>query len=129
MYLGTFIDDEEDWQYEDEVRKYCQDVCIVRLNPLSARIRSLFALFGNDPLTLAYYRDARLMQWIKALFSNESIQDIVVSLLPWRSMLNIYLVVGASSISLMWIRINGGSTLYQSSGRSTGFITGNHDIC
>lgn len=78
VYLGTFIDDEEDWQYEDEVRKYCQDVCIVRLNPLSARIRSLFALFGNDPLTLAYYRDARLMQWIKALFSNESIQDIVV---------------------------------------------------
>lgn len=78
VYLGTFIDDEEDWQYEDEVRKYCQDVCVVRLNPLSARIRSLFALFGNDPLTLAYYRDARLMQWIKALFSNESIQDIVV---------------------------------------------------
>lgn len=78
VYLGTFIDNEEDWQYEGKVRNYCEDVCIVRLDPLSAKIRSLFALFGNDPLTLAYYRNARLTQWVKAVFSNEHIQDAVV---------------------------------------------------
>lgn len=78
VYLGTFIDNEEDWQYENEVRNYCQDVCVVRLDPLSARIRSLFALSGNDPLTLAYYRNTRLMQWVKAVCSGEHIQDIVV---------------------------------------------------
>lgn len=78
VYLGTFVDNKEDWQYEGKVRNYCQDVCIVRLDPLSARIRSLFALSGNDPLTLAYYRNTRLMQWVKAVCTDEHIQDVVV---------------------------------------------------
>ncbi|ABI59158.1 MULTISPECIES: TIGR03087 family PEP-CTERM/XrtA system glycosyltransferase [Nitrosomonas] len=78
VYLGTFIDNEEDWQYEREVRNYCQDVCVVRLDPLPAKIKSLLALSGNDPLTLAYYRNAKLMQWVKAVSHTESIQNIVI---------------------------------------------------
>lgn len=78
VYLGTFIDSEEDWQYEENVRNYCQDVCIVRLNPLQARVKSLFALSGNGPLTLAYYRDAKLKQWVNGLIDTGSVQDIVV---------------------------------------------------
>ena len=78
VYLGTFIDNEEDWRYEREVRNYCQDVCIVRLDPLPAKIKSLLALSGNDPLTLAYYRNTQLMQWVKAISHTESIQNIVV---------------------------------------------------
>mgnify|MGYP001208032493 CR=1 FL=1 len=78
VYLGTFIDNEEDWQYENEVRKYCQDVCAVRLDPLSAKIKSLFALAGNTPLTLAYYRNRKLMHWVKALSNTEFIQDVVI---------------------------------------------------
>lgn len=78
VYLGTFIDNEEDWQYENEVRKYCQDVCVVRLDPLSAKIKSLFALAGNTPLTLAYYRNRKLMHWVKTLSNTEFIQDVVI---------------------------------------------------
>jgi sugar transferase (PEP-CTERM/EpsH1 system associated) len=78
IYLGTFIDDEKDWQYVDAVKNYCQDVCIVKLNPLTARIKSLLALFGNDPLTLAYYRNAKLKQWVEEVIRNESVQDTVV---------------------------------------------------
>lgn len=78
VYLGTFIDNEEDWQYENEVRKYCQDVCAVRLDPLSAKIKSLFALAGNTPLTLAYYRNRKLMHWVKTLSNTEFIQDVVI---------------------------------------------------
>lgn len=78
VYLGTFIDNDEDWQYEGEVRNYCQDVCVVRLDPLPAKIKSLLALSGNDPLTLAYYRNTQLMQWVKAISHTESIQNIVV---------------------------------------------------
>ncbi|MCC6916646.1 TIGR03087 family PEP-CTERM/XrtA system glycosyltransferase [Nitrosomonas sp.] len=78
VYLGTFIDAEEDWQYEEEVRNYCQDVCIARLDPLQARVKSLYALSGNDPLTLAYYRNTKLKQWVNGLFDTRSIQDIVV---------------------------------------------------
>lgn len=78
VYLGTFIDNEEDWQYENEIRKYCQDVCVVRLDPLSAKIKSLLALFGNDPLTLTYYRNTKLMQWVKAVSHTGSIQEAVI---------------------------------------------------
>lgn len=78
VYLGTFVDNEEDWQYIQVVKEYCQDICIVKLDPLPAKIKSLFALFGNMPLTLAYYYDTKLMQWVKKLFSTESIQNIVI---------------------------------------------------
>ncbi|MCC6160707.1 MAG: TIGR03087 family PEP-CTERM/XrtA system glycosyltransferase [Nitrosomonas sp.] len=78
VYLGTFIDTEEDWQYEDEVRKYCQEACFVRLHPFSARVKSLLALSGRDPLTLSYYRNAKLMQWIRSVCAREPIRDIVV---------------------------------------------------
>jgi sugar transferase (PEP-CTERM/EpsH1 system associated) len=78
IYLGTFVDDEKDWQYVDAVKNYCQDVCMVRLNPLTARIKSLLALLGNDPLTLAYYRNAQLKQWVEEVLQNESVQDTVV---------------------------------------------------
>lgn len=78
VYLGTFIDNEEDWQYAKIVKEYCQDVCIVKLDPLSAKVKSLFALFGNTPLTLAYYHNPKLMRWVKALFNIELIQGIVV---------------------------------------------------
>lgn len=78
VYLGTFIDNKEDWQYEDKVRNYCQDVFIVDLDPLSAKLRSLFALSGNDPLTLAYYRNKKLMQWVKAVCSDEHIENVVI---------------------------------------------------
>jgi len=78
VYLGTFIDAEEDWRYESEVRKYCLEACFVRLHPFSAKIKSLFALSGKDPLTLSYYRNEKLMQWIRSVCAREPIRDIVV---------------------------------------------------
>lgn len=78
IYLGTFIDDEEDGQYVDEIRSYCQDICAVRLNPLAARMQSLPALFGSRPLTLAYYRSNKLRLWVEAVVRNESVRHIVV---------------------------------------------------
>lgn len=78
VYLGTFVDSEEDWRYIDEVKKYCRDVCVVGLNPLTAKAKSLIALLGSTPLTLAYYHNTQLMQWVKTLHKTRSIQNVVV---------------------------------------------------
>lgn len=78
VFLGTFIDDEQDWQYVDQVRSYCEDTCIVEIEPLAARARSVFALLGNDPLTLAYFRHPRLQQWVTQIFERQAVSVSVI---------------------------------------------------
>lgn len=78
VFLGTFVDDEQDWQHVDKVRSYCEDTCIVGIDPLVARARSLFALLSNDPLTLAYYRHTKLQQWVAQIFEQQAVSVSVV---------------------------------------------------
>lgn len=78
IYLGTFIDDEKDWRYAQEVKSYCQASCLVPLNPVAARLRSLPALLGNQPLTLAYYRNRQLQRWVEEILQKEDVQNAVV---------------------------------------------------
>ncbi|MDT8363565.1 MAG: TIGR03087 family PEP-CTERM/XrtA system glycosyltransferase [Nitrosomonas sp.] len=78
VFLGTFVDDEQDWQYVDKVRSYCEDACIVGINPLVARVRSVFALLGNDPLTLSYYRHAKLQRWVTQIMGQQAVSASIV---------------------------------------------------
>lgn len=78
VFLGTFVDDEQDWQHVDKVRSYCEDTCIVGIDPLVARARSLFALLGNDPLTLAYYRHTKLQRWVTQIFEQQAVSVSVI---------------------------------------------------
>ena len=64
VYLGTFVDSSEDWQYVDVVRGYCKDLCVQRLNRRSARLRSLVGLLTGEPLSNVYYRNADLYAWV-----------------------------------------------------------------
>lgn len=66
VYLGTFIDDDDDWRYLQDLEAYCADVYAAPLNSLSARLRSLPALLGGRPMSLPYYHDTRLDAWIAA---------------------------------------------------------------
>jgi hypothetical protein len=43
VYLGTFIDDADDWQHVAKVEEICADSCFVGLTPHLARLNSLFA--------------------------------------------------------------------------------------
>ncbi|MFZ6645828.1 TIGR03087 family PEP-CTERM/XrtA system glycosyltransferase [Undibacterium sp. TJN25] len=78
VHLGTFIDDENDWQYVDHVKKLCHDTHIARLDPRSAKIRSLGALLGGRPLSLDYYRNAGLQKWVDGVIRQHGIKRIVV---------------------------------------------------
>lgn len=67
LYLGTFIDDPDDAVWLDEVRSYCADLHVARLSPRLARLRSLRGLLTGEALSLPYYRDAGLREWVDSL--------------------------------------------------------------
>lgn len=69
VHLGAFIDDPADWQYVDELKKFCTETCFLPLNPTLAKGRALLGLVRNTSLTMPYYRDSRLLEWLRSLVS------------------------------------------------------------
>ena len=78
IHLGTFIDDEKDWEYVEKLKEICSEVCFVKLDPQISRVRSLSGIFTNQPLTLPYYRDAGLQEWVNNLLDKRQINNILV---------------------------------------------------
>ena len=78
VYLGTFIDDEQDWQYVNHLNSLCEETCFIRLDPLLARMRSLIYLFSSMPLSLPYYRSSKLSTWVSNQLSSGTIKHTVV---------------------------------------------------
>ena len=78
VHLATFIDDEDDWRHVPRVRALCASSHFGRLVPLRARLRSVGALWHRRALSLDYYRDARLQQWVAALMAERPVRRIVV---------------------------------------------------
>ena len=79
VYLGTFIDDADDWQYVEKVEALCEACLFINLNPLQAKMKSISGLVTGDALTLPYYRSRELQNWVKAKVDGEKI-DIAVAM-------------------------------------------------
>ena len=65
VYLGTFVDDPDDWQHLDHVRSLCADVHAAALRPARAKLASLRGLLTGEALSLPYYRSASLRRWVR----------------------------------------------------------------
>lgn len=78
VHLGTFIDDSDDWQYVDVVKEFCRETHFSSLNPLLAKLCSLKALASNDALTLEYYRNNRLHEWVTKVVRQYEIKHVLV---------------------------------------------------
>src|SRR5688572_25761354 len=64
--LGCFIDDPNDWRYVDEVRDMCSDAFFLPLRPRAGWMRSLAGFLGENPLSVLYYRDSRMLRWVRS---------------------------------------------------------------
>lgn len=78
VYLGTFIDDPDDEAHVETVRAHCADLHVARLRPRQARVRSLAGLARGEPLSLEYYRDRGLREWVDATCRRESLQCALI---------------------------------------------------
>jgi sugar transferase (PEP-CTERM/EpsH1 system associated) len=78
VHLATFVDDADDWQHLTRVQALCASSYFAPLNPKLARVRSLGALLANRSLSLDYYRDRGLRNWVDATMAQDHIKRIVV---------------------------------------------------
>jgi sugar transferase (PEP-CTERM/EpsH1 system associated) len=78
VHLGTFVDDADDWQHMPRVRALCASSHFAKLNPTLARVKSLGALLGNRALSLDYYHDAGMHEWVARTMQACAIDKIVV---------------------------------------------------
>ncbi|MBL8397642.1 MAG: TIGR03087 family PEP-CTERM/XrtA system glycosyltransferase [Candidatus Accumulibacter sp.] len=78
VYLGSFIDDPDDERYLAELPQYCVDMHIARLKPIVAKISSIRGLLSNQPLTLPYYKNQELQNWVNHIVENEKIETAII---------------------------------------------------
>ncbi|MHB1213730.1 MAG: TIGR03087 family PEP-CTERM/XrtA system glycosyltransferase [Thiobacillus sp.] len=67
IHLGAFVDDPDDWQYQDALKPYCASIKLLPLHPRRARLGSLAGLLAGEALTLPYYRNRELKRWAEGL--------------------------------------------------------------
>ena len=78
VFLGTFVDDPQDWKYVDNLRGLCADIHAAELQPLKARVSSLKGILNGEALSLAYYRDPGLSNWIETTAAVHEFDAVVV---------------------------------------------------
>ncbi|NHZ91369.1 TIGR03087 family PEP-CTERM/XrtA system glycosyltransferase [Massilia sp. CCM 8733] len=78
VHLATFVDDADDWQHLPRVQALCASSHFARLDPAMARVRSLGALLANRSLSLDYYRDKGLREWVGKTMAANKVERILV---------------------------------------------------
>ena len=77
VHLGTFVDDEADRGHAAALEPLCASMHIASIRPALARVRSLGGLLTGEALTLGYYRDEALAQWVRATVTTRGIARAV----------------------------------------------------
>ncbi len=78
VFLGAFIDDQQDWQYTALLRDQCDGCCFIKLDITKAKIKSLTGLFSGQPLTLPYYAQREMSQWVDSTVAEQQISRVIV---------------------------------------------------
>jgi len=78
VFLGTLVDDPADMAHLPALKALCVDVCAQPLHPLRARVASLVALLTGEPLTMRYFRNTKLAQWVRRTVEAQAIDVVVV---------------------------------------------------
>ncbi|HEY6577995.1 MAG TPA: hypothetical protein VIY09_01610, partial [Rhizomicrobium sp.] len=78
VHLGCFYDDPADAQHIPFLKTVCASVFCQPLQPLLARLRSLTALARGEALTLGYFADARLRDWVDATLGTRAPSRVFV---------------------------------------------------
>ena len=74
VHLGSFIDDPADWAHAEALRPLVDRLELRPLAPPLAKLRSLVGLATNEPLSLPYYRDRQLQDWVDRLVAGVSLK-------------------------------------------------------
>jgi len=78
VHLGTFIDQAEDWQHLDALKEICASVQVLPLSRWQGRLRCLSGLLRGQPLSVAWYRDRAMQDWVDTTLTQYAIRHCVL---------------------------------------------------
>jgi len=78
VFLGCFIDDFDDKQYQQALAAICQEVFCVDLHPKIQKLKSLQGLLTGEALSLPYYRDQAMQDWVNKTIREQGIERVLV---------------------------------------------------
>lgn len=78
VYVGAFVDDPADLEHVDALRELCEACHLVKLSPRLAKVKSLTGLVSGEALTLPYYRNAGMQQWVDDLLRTKPVERVLV---------------------------------------------------
>lgn len=78
VYLGCFIDDEFDLQYQPQVEQFCKESLFIPISPAYCKIKGVSALFTGKPITLPYYSRKEMQQWVDTIIARHQINKAFI---------------------------------------------------
>lgn len=79
VHVGAFVDDQDDWKHVEALSGMVSgELKLLPLQPGAARLRSAGGLISGEPLTLPYYQDDAMQDWVARLIAAHPIRQAVV---------------------------------------------------
>ena len=78
VHLGTFIDDEADWQHVAFLQEYSSSYKAFGIQPKLAQLKSLQGFVRNEPLSISYYRHSKMRHWVRQIMNTRGIMRVMV---------------------------------------------------
>ncbi|MBN4079048.1 TIGR03087 family PEP-CTERM/XrtA system glycosyltransferase [Beggiatoa alba] len=78
VYLGAFVDDPADWSYVKNLSSICTEVNFTSLNSKSATLKSLKGLVFGQPLTVPYYANQSMQDWVDKVVTVHDIKYVLI---------------------------------------------------
>ena len=75
--LAALVDNPADFRYESDLKKYCKEVMLAPLSPLKGKVRGLYWLLRDMPLSAGYFYSGSLQKKIDMLLSRNDYDAIV----------------------------------------------------
>ena len=78
VHLAAFVDDPHDWQFEGNIKALCAETKLLPLYPLSAKLRSLNGIISGEALSIPYYYNAEMANWIERITKERPLCGVLV---------------------------------------------------
>ena len=78
LYLGSFIDDEFDNQYVNDIKAYCKDVKFIDITQRRHVASGIKSLFIREPVSTVHYRSNELQRWVHDTIEKYNINYLFV---------------------------------------------------
>ncbi len=74
VFLGAFADSEADWEQADQLKAYCAETKLIRIDPLRQRAWSATAFLQGASISEVYHRNTELQAWVDAVVPRHGIR-------------------------------------------------------